>query len=265
MDLNRAANPALTRERFSVEQNLKVLAVVQSEAVPEKLREIFSRKSIALHHARSGAAALVLAGNSLYDLLVLEEPLADLPVDSVLSALQSFEWASAGAPALVLAEDQDVEEVARRLQDHPARVLPKSARKQEIQEAISELLGVAVRSDSRMMVNVEVKTDSNISHKCFQSENVSESGMLLKGAKALPIGMVVDLEFCLPDEPDPVRGRAMVVRHSGDGEALGVGLRFVELDRSEILRLRRFVDRTLTDKPPAGAGSGTGTSQTAGV
>lgn len=248
-----------------MEQNLKVLAVVQSEAVPEKLREIFSRKSIALHHARSGAAALVLAGNSLYDLLVLEEPLADLPVDSVLSALQSFEWASAGAPALVLAEDQDVEEVARRLQDHPARVLPKSARKQEIQEAISELLGVAVRSDSRMMVNVEVKTDSNISHKCFQSENVSESGMLLKGAKALPIGMVVDLEFCLPDEPDPVRGRAMVVRHSGDGEALGVGLRFVELDRSEILRLRRFVDRTLTDKPPAGAGSGTGTSQTAGV
>ncbi len=248
-----------------MEQNLKVLAVVQSEAVPENLREIFSRKSIALHHARSGAAALVLAGNSLYDLLVLEEPLADLPVDSVLSALQSFEWASAGAPALVMAGDQDVVEIARRLEDHPARVLPKSAQKQEIQQAISELLGVAVRSGSRMMVNVEVKFDSNTSLKCFQSENISESGMLLRGTKAIPIGMAVDLEFYLPDEPDPVRGKAMVVRHSGDSEAPGIGLRFVALGRSEILRLRRFVDRTLTDKPPSETGRGTGTSQTAGV
>ncbi|MCH7666090.1 MAG: PilZ domain-containing protein [Acidobacteria bacterium] len=248
-----------------MEQNLKVLAVVQSEAVPENLREVFSRKSITLHHARSGAAALVLAGNSLYDLLVLEEPLADLPVDSVLSALQSFEWASAGAPALVMAGDQDVVEIARRLEDHPARVLPKSAQKQEIQQAISELLGVAVRSGSRMMVNVEVKIDSNTSLKCFQSENISESGMLLRGAKAIPIGMAVDLEFYLPDEPDPVRGKAMVVRHSGDSETPGIGLRFVALGRSEILRLRRFVDRILTDKPPSETDRGTGTSQTAGV
>ena len=64
--------------------------------------ELFSRESIVLHHAHSGAAALILTGNSLYDLLVLDAPLEDLPVDSVLSALQSFEWASAGAPALVL-------------------------------------------------------------------------------------------------------------------------------------------------------------------
>lgn len=248
-----------------MEQNLKVLVVVQSDGVPENLREIFSRESIALHHARSGAAALVLAGNSLYDLLVLEEPLPDLPVDSLLSALQSFEWASAGAPALIMAADKNVEEITRRLDGHPVRVLPKSAQKEEIQQAISELLGVAVRSGSRMMVNVEVKIDSNTSLKCFQSDNISESGMLLRGANSIPIGTAVDLEFFLPDEPEPVRGRAMVVRHSGDGEALGVGLRFVELGRSEILRLRRFVDRTLTDEPPAEAGRGTRTSQTAGA
>lgn len=248
-----------------MEQNLKVLAVVHSDVVPRSLTEVFSRDSIAFHHARSGAAALILTGNSLYDLLVVEDPLTDLPVDSVLSALQSFEWASAGAPALVMADEADVDEITRRLESHPARVLSKTAQRAEIHQAVSELLGVPIRSTSRMMVNVAVRTDTDASLKCFQSENISESGMLLRGAQGIPIGMKVNLEFCLPDEQEPVRGSALVVRHSGDDEAPGIGLRFVELKRNEILRLRRFVDRTLAETPPVAAGTPNGTPQTAGV
>lgn len=248
-----------------MEKNLKVLAVVHSDVVPRNLTEVFSRTSIAFHHARSGAAALILTGNSLYDLLVVEEPLSDLPVDSVLSALQSFESASAGTPALVMANDRDIAEIKERLENHPARVLSKSAARPEIQQAVSELLGVPVRSNSRMMVNVTVKTQSSSALKCFQSENISESGMRLKGAQGMPIGMAVNLEFCLPDEQEPIRGTALVVRHAGNGEAPGVGLRFVEIGRNEILRLRRFVDRTLAETPPVGAERGARTSQSAGV
>jgi uncharacterized protein (TIGR02266 family) len=116
-----------------------------------------------------------------------------------------------------------------------------------------------------MLVNVEVRTDTSRSLKCFQSENISESGLLLRGSHAIPIGMAVKLEFNLPDEQEPVHGTAMVVRHSGSGESPGVGLRFVELNRDAILRLRRFVDRTLAETPPVGVGAGTGTSETAGV
>ena len=233
-----------------MEQNLKVLMIVESD-VPDTIQEIFSRQNIALHHARSGAAALVLTGNSVYDLLVIGEPLPDLPIESVLSALQSFEWASAGVPALILAEREDVPDLARRLEDHPARVLRKSARKQELQLAISELLGVPVRTNSRMMINVEVKTGAASTLRCYQSQNISESGLMLKGAQALAIGTTVKVHLCLPDEADPVKGTALVVRHSDHGEDPGVGLRFVELGHAEILRLRRFVDRTLTERLPA--------------
>lgn len=249
-----------------VEQSLKVLAVFEADALPEVLTEVFERKSIALQHARSGAAALVLTGNSLYDLLILEEPLADLPVDSVLTALQSFEWASAGTPALILASGQRVAEIADQLESHPARVLPKDADKVEIRKAVSELLGVPVRSNARMLVNVEVNTDSSHSLKCFQSENISESGLLLRGREAIPIGMAVKLEFNLPDEEEPVRGTALVVRHSRSGEVPGVGLRFVELSRSSILRLRRYVDRSLGEAPPAAkAPAAVGDPQIAGA
>lgn len=246
-----------------MEHKLKVLMVARSETLPRNLSEVFTRKSIILHHAHSGAGALVLSGNSLYDLMVLEDPLSDLPVDSVLSSLQSFEWASAGTPALIVADDREVDEISRRTAIQPARVLPRSATKEEIQRAVSALLGVPVRSSARMMINVEVKTDSTSTLRCFQSENISESGLMLRGAKAIPIGMAVRLEFRLPDEQEPVQGTAIVVRHSGDGETAGVGLRFVELEASEILRLRRFVDRTLAEAPPVAAGGAPGAAQRA--
>lgn len=232
-----------------MEYKLKVLAVVNADVVSSSLAEVFSRDSIALHHAQSGAAALILTGNSLYDLLIIEDPLADLPVDSLLSSLQSLDWASAGAPALVMAEADKVEALAARLESYPARVVPRSAQKGEIQKAVSELLGVSVRSTSRMIVNVEVQTGTETSLRCFQSENISESGLLLRGNKAIPVGARVQLEFSLPDEPEPLRGTALVVRHSGNDETPGVGLRFVELDHSELLRLRRFVDRSLAQAP----------------
>ncbi len=240
-------------------QNLKVLAVIDSDVVPQNLSEVFSRDSIALYHARSGAAALILTGNSLYDLLVITEPVSDLPTASILSTLQSFEWASAGTPALVMADDDDVDRLTESLESYPARVLSKSAQKQEIQQAVAELLGVPVRSTSRMMVNVEVKADTSSSLRCFQSANISESGMLLKGSHPIAIGMAVELEFCLPDEAEPVRGVAMVVRHTGNGEDPGIGLRFVDLNRQEMLRLRRFVDRTLSETPPVATAGETDT------
>ncbi len=233
-----------------MEHKLKVLAVADASGIRSGLAEVFSRDSIALHHAQSGAAALILTGNSLYDLLVIEEPLADLPVDSLLSSLQSLEWASAGAPALVMAKEAKLESIRSRLEPYPARVLPDSALKGEIQQAVSELLGVSVRSSSRMMVNVTVRAGNESTLRCFQSENVSESGLLLRGAKGLAVGTRVQLEFALPDEAEPVQGTALVVRHTANGEAPGVGLRFVELEHSEIMRLRRFVDRNLGHQTP---------------
>lgn len=116
-----------------------------------------------------------------------------------------------------------------------------------------------------MMVNVEVTTNSSTALRCFQSENISESGLLLRGNQAIPIGMAVSLEFNLPDESEPVHATAMVVRHSGAGETPGVGLRFVELNREQILRLRRFVDRTLSDTPLVEGQKSEAPAHTAGV
>ena len=168
-------------------------------------------------------------------------------------------------PALVLVEEPKVDLTTGLLQDHPVRVLPTSAGKREIQQAVSELLGVPVRSSSRMMVNVKVTTSEGTSLRCLQSQNLSEAGLLLRGAQAIPIGTVVKLEFNLPDEPKSVRCSGMVVRHTSGDETPGVGLRFVELDRSEILRLRRFVDRTLAESPPITTSPESGPSQTISV
>lgn len=236
-----------------MQHKLKVLAVVNAGVLSSSLSEVFCRDSIALHHAQSGAAALILTGNSLYDLLVIEAPVADVPVESLMSSMQSLEWASVGTPALVITDDTQVESTTHRLDSFAVRILNKNAAKEQIQQAVSELLGVPIRSSSRLMINVEVRSADQTALRCFQSENISESGLLLKGAQAIPVGARVDLSFTLPDETEPLQAGALVVRHTGSQETAGVGLRFVDLKPAEILRLRRFVDRNLVLTPPPAA------------
>lgn len=248
-----------------MEQNLKVLAVGGTSEAFTNLTDIFERQSIRLHRVESGAEALILTGNMFYDLLVIEDPLPDLPVDNVLSSLQALDWSSGGAPALVLTESPKVETMLRRLTTFPCRVVSKLAEHTDLQQAISELLGVAVRSTARMIVNVQVELEDGGPLRCYQSENLSESGVLLRGGQTLAVGTRIRLVFNLPDEPEPIAGKAVVVRHTSGDEQTGIGTRFVELGTVELVRLRKFVERTATrTHVPSNQGEGVPVPATTG-
>ncbi|MEK6606711.1 MAG: TIGR02266 family protein [Myxococcota bacterium] len=88
---------------------------------------------------------------------------------------------------------------------------------------------------------VEEKSDREL---YFQhAANISEGGLFLERTIPRPTGTIVTLEFTLPDAPAKVRVRGEIANSGGDGEQLGMGVRFVDLDDSIRARIRRLIER----------------------
>jgi len=73
--------------------------------------------------------------------------------------------------------------------------------------------------------------------------NVSSNGILMEAESPLVIGRTVELEFFLPDDPEPVRATGRVVRRTMELDLLhpAFGIRFVEMPEKDQARIEAFV------------------------
>lgn len=73
--------------------------------------------------------------------------------------------------------------------------------------------------------------------------NVSSNGLLVETESPLVIGRTVDVEFYLPDDPEPVRAIGRVVRRTAELDLLhpAFGIRFVEMPEKDEARIEAFV------------------------
>jgi DNA-binding NarL/FixJ family response regulator len=229
--------------------HLRVLAVVPNQQLSEKLEELLSRRSIEINRVHSGTGALILTGNLRHDVIVIEEPLPDLPLEEFLSSIRTLESTCSNSVVLVMADDRDVGKLVKRLDGELAQVISKEAEDSSIQIALSSLLGVAARLNTRMKVQLEVGLDEGNATRVFDSQNVSETGILLRGGRAIPVGSPVRFEFSLPDEREPILGTAVVVRHAMEKEnSAGIALQFVDLSRDAAKRLSNYLEEKTTSR-----------------
>jgi hypothetical protein len=77
-----------------------------------------------------------------------------------------------------------------------------------------------------------------------QTENVSETGMLLRGFGHYPPGTTIDFEINIPGQPDPIRGSATIARTTNLSlERLeGVGARFESFLGGDQGRLTEYLN-----------------------
>lgn len=240
---------------------IRILAVVSNQRLLAKIEGLMRRRTLEVHHVSSGAGALVLAGNLPYHLVIVESPLPDLEFRDLLGAMRALDSLSDQAGFLVLAADDRAGSAPAELAARAAgaiRVLPAAAEEIAIHQAVSALLGVAARRTARLLVEVEVQLEEGPSRRLYQSQNLSSSGILLRGGRRLEPGSRVRFELSLPGD-EPLAGHALVVRHTGPGEkTAGTALRFLDLGAAEKDRLREFVYAGLAapSEPRRAAGSG---------
>jgi CheY-like chemotaxis protein len=73
--------------------------------------------------------------------------------------------------------------------------------------------------------------------------NVSSNGILIESETPLVIGRMVEIDFFLPDEPEPVRASGRVVRRTSELDLLhpAYGIRFVEMAGPDQQRVDAYI------------------------
>ncbi len=74
-----------------------------------------------------------------------------------------------------------------------------------------------------------------------RSANLSEGGIFLEKTIPHPVGTVVNLQFTLPEDSQPMKVRAEIVNAAADEAELGMGLKFVGLTDELAARIRAFI------------------------
>lgn len=227
-----------------------VLAVGAEGGLLSKIEPILERSDLTVHRVPLGRAALKLAQTKRPRLLIVAFPLLDIRLDAFLEGLSSTGPTATGPAIALLADEHLLPELEPHL-DERHRFLPADMESEELQTGILELIGDTPRVAPRLMLRLEVQLGAGKLLRMCQTDNISESGMLVRLQDAIPVGSEVRLAISLPSSSDPVRVKAEVVRHTDpDREAVrGLGLRFVEFEDqgktilAEYLRLRGNEDR----------------------
>lgn len=109
---------------------------------------------------------------------------------------------------------------------------------------IKELSSVAPRTPLRAPTRVVLHLDQRPLRTFCQTENVSESGMLLRGFGHYPPGTTIDFEINIPGTSEPIRGRATIARTTNvTAERMeGVGARFDRFHENDRARLTGYLN-----------------------
>jgi len=222
----------------------RVLAVGIGRNTLESMREQLIGGPYELDMAPTPRSALNLAYAVRFDLLLLGHPQPGLVVREFLRSLRNSSSPSSEAKVIVLADDTGDHELSG-LREHAVEIVARSD--ELIGDLTTKALGGAARAQVSVMVRLEVELTYGQSIRICQSENVSESGMLVRTEDTVPVGTLTNVNFRLRSGSDPIVARARVVRETVPGEIPGIALHFESFENDSESRLKEFMSVRLDD------------------
>lgn len=219
-----------------------ILGVASQREVLAELGGMFSRSGLEWCHTRLGKSGLLLAGQCVYDLIVVSYPLEDIELDYFVKSLRRSNAPSKEAPFLILCPREEVSSL-EVLPYRQISVVGFDASHRELEDRVAESLSVSKRASCRFLVEFSVGVSSGRARRLWQAHDISEGGMLLRTSERPAMGTKVDAELHLPDAEEPARVKATVVRHAvaGIDGADGIGLSFEKLEDTARDRLQAFM------------------------
>ena len=208
--------------------------------VPMLLRSDFQ-----IHRVDEAGAALRLLGDSRFDLVIARYPLIDAPLSALVNGIRGSSSPSRAAGLMLLAGPAHVGDLASFLGRGVNRVVSLDGPSDRLLHAVADLVGIAPRRTVRAVVDLELWMRRGAQRLLTLTDNVSASGMLVRGGREFPVGAKVSFELILPDGLAAIHGEAGVIRHTFVGvERLdGIGLAFVTLAGDGEQRLSAFLER----------------------
>ena len=93
------------------------------------------------------------------------------------------------------------------------RIVTNDATCDRVLDAIADLIGVAPRHSLRAAVQLELWLRNEGRRMLTVTENLSATGMLIRGGTEFPVGSLLGFELLVPGQ-QPVVGSVVVARHT---------------------------------------------------
>jgi hypothetical protein len=179
-----------------------------------------------------------------YDLLVVGYPVPGPPaLGHLLHQVRHRESASFRCGAILVADDVAVDGGQAFVGRGVNRVVSVGEVDDVLAGEARRLLSVAPRYPVRAPAHVVVHTRPSARRAFCQTENLSTTGVLLRGFGHYPLGAKIEFEISLPGETEPIRGAAEVCRTTNFArERLeGFGATFTDFQGDDGQRLEQYL------------------------
>jgi hypothetical protein len=208
-----------------------------------RLAPVLQRADLDVRRFPRLSAALEFLATAPADLVVARYPLAELGLDQLLGTLRRPGAASCAAGLMLLADPDAAAEVAPFIGRGVNRVVALDAPSDRVLDAMTDLLAVAPRQTVRAPVHLELWLDRGLARIHTVTENLSTSGMLLRGGERFSVGAQVSFDLFLPGDDRPVHGEAQVARRSDPSRegVEGIAARILSFDAGDRARVESFL------------------------
>ena len=184
-----------------------------------------------------------LVESQVFDAIIVQLPLPGVGLGVLLSSIRAREARCRQAGLVILTPESDIGTVEQLVGRGVNRVLANTATAAEVLEALEAVQCVAHRVSIRLPVQLEVTLPAGDTQAFCQTENLSESGMLLRGFQHYPLGTQFSFRLQLPGTDRCLTGVAEVTRTTDvrRENVEGFGARFVEVESSQWLELEKIL------------------------
>ncbi len=212
--------------------------------VQHRLEPLLASFGGELQRPPTGANLFELVQTVRFDLIVIAYPLGSIGLTEMLRSIRWSQSACHSAAVMVMAPVYELEQVQPFLGRGVNRSLPIDAETPVLRRALADLLGQSLRVWVRVPARLEVFLEGGVERRLLQTENLSETGMRLRGRGDLPVGVEMRFELSVPGDANPIAGLAEVVRLpvAERESSEGVGVRFLELEGDGGQRLAALVN-----------------------
>jgi len=206
-----------------------VLIIGAENSAVRRIAPILRRVDYQVLTVEPSMMVLDLLKSISFNLIIAAFPIAELAVPELARSIRSVGSDTRRAGFLLLADDKHLDAAQEYVDKGVNRVIGVSWGEARLWQAVADLLNVAPRIFLRWPVQLDIESSTTTDSVNCYIENISRSGMLLRGASMFSPGVTFSFVFTIPGHPDPIQGEAEVVRKTAADKSgsEGVGVRFL--------------------------------------
>lgn len=147
------------------------------------------------------------------------------------------------AGVILIAPERHLELAKTHLGHGANRVVSDRGVSSQLQVAVSELLGVAPRVPVTTNARIKIYVEGKPVQSFCQTQNLSATGVLIRGFSHYPQGSKIDFEISLPTDSAPIKGSGTISRRTErtSERVEGLGIKFTSFHGTDQHRLADFL------------------------